>query len=86
MLHRISCKLDGWKKTFLSLGSRITLMQSCLSLITPYFLLIFKVSMKVTSKLKKLQRDFLLSGFRQRKRDHLIKWDLVYKLKREGLG
>ena len=38
VIDRISRRSDGWKKTHLSLGERITLNQSCLSHSPMYFL------------------------------------------------
>lgn len=81
MLDKISCWLDGWKKIFLSFGGRITLVQSCFSFIPAYFLLIFKVPIKMANKIEKLQRDFLWSSIGESKRDHLARWDLVCKPK-----
>ena len=37
VIDRISRRLDGWKKAHLSLGGRITLIQSCLSHIPTVF-------------------------------------------------
>ena len=62
VVERISRRLDGWKNTFLSLGGRITLIQSSLSHIPSYFLSFFKIPVSIASKIEKLQRDFLWSG------------------------
>ncbi|RVW29636.1 hypothetical protein CK203_100953 [Vitis vinifera] len=62
VVERISRRLDGWKKTYLSLGGRITLIQSCLSHIPSYFLSLFKILVSIASKIEKMQRDFLWSG------------------------
>ena len=59
------------KKTFLSLGSRITLIQSCLSHIPSYFLSLFKVPASIVLRIEKLQSDFLWSSSGEGKRDHL---------------
>lgn len=68
MLDRISCCLDGLKKAFLPMDGRITLMQSCLSLILTYFLLMFKVLAKVVYWIEKLQINFFWLGFGERKK------------------
>ncbi|RVW25924.1 hypothetical protein CK203_095970 [Vitis vinifera] len=62
VVERISRRLDGWKKAYLSLGGRITLIQSCLSHIPSYFLSLFKIPVSIASKIEKMQRDFLWSG------------------------
>ncbi|KAL6312635.1 hypothetical protein AAG906_019528 [Vitis piasezkii] len=59
VVERISRRLDGWKKAYLSLGGRITLIQSCLSHIPSYFLSLFKIPVSIASKIEKMQRDFL---------------------------
>ena len=74
------------KKTFLSLGRRITLIQSCLLFIPSYFLSLYKISSSVATRIEKMQKDFLWSGFREGKRDHPFSWIQVCKLKEEGLG
>ena len=87
MIERISRRLDGWQKAYLSFGGRLTLIHSCLSHIPSYFLSLFKIPTSVAAKIERLQRDFFLSGVGEGKRDHLISWDVVCKLKaKEGLG
>lgn len=38
----------------------------------------------VALEIKKLQREFLWSGFGERKRDHLVGWDLMCKPTSDG--
>ena len=73
VVERISRRLDGWKKVYLSLGERITLIQSCLSHIPSYFLSLFKIHVSIVSKIEKMQRDFLWSEAGEENKDHLIK-------------
>ncbi|RVW54309.1 putative mitochondrial protein [Vitis vinifera] len=61
MIERISRRLDGWQKAYLSFGGRITLIYSCLSHIPRYFLSLFKIPASVAAKIERLQRDFLWS-------------------------
>ncbi|RVW92334.1 putative ribonuclease H protein [Vitis vinifera] len=84
VVERISRRLDGWKKAFLSLRGRITLIQSSLSHIPSYFLSLFKIPVSIVSEIGKLQRDFLWSRAGEGKKDHLIKWDVVCKPKELG--
>ena len=84
VVERISRRLDGWKMTFLSLGGRITLIQSSLPHIPSYFLSLFKIPVSIALKIEKLQRDFLWSGVGKGKKDHLIRWDVVCRLKELG--
>ena len=62
VIERISRRLDGWHKTYLSFGGRITLIQSCLTHMPCYFLALFKLPALVAAKIERLQRDFLWSG------------------------
>ncbi|RVX05715.1 putative ribonuclease H protein [Vitis vinifera] len=84
VLDRVSSKLDGWKKAFLSLGGRITLIQSSLTHIPSYFLSLFKIPISIALRIEKLQRDFLWSRSGEGKRDHLASWDIVYRPKEFG--
>ena len=87
MIERISRKLDGWQKVYLSFGGRITLIQSCLTHMLCYFLSLFKIPALVAAKIERMQREFLWSGVGEGKRDHLVNWDVVCKPKsRGGLG
>ena len=84
MIERISRRLDGWQKTYLSFGGRITLIQSCLTHMPCYFLSLFKIPVSVAAKIERLQRDFLWSEIGEGKRDHLVSWDVVCKPKAKG--
>ena len=44
----------------------------------------FKILASIASRIEKLQRDFLWSGLGEGKKDHLVKLDLVCKLKEFG--
>ena len=52
MIERILRRLDGWKKAYLSLDGRITLIYSCLSHISNYFLSLFKTPATVAGNAK----------------------------------
>ncbi|RVW53692.1 putative ribonuclease H protein [Vitis vinifera] len=85
VVERISSRLDGWQKAYLSFGGRITLIQSCLTHLPSYFLSLFKMPATVAAKIERLQRDFLWSGVGEGKRDHLVRWDIVCKPKTIGV-
>ncbi|RVW56511.1 putative ribonuclease H protein [Vitis vinifera] len=84
VVERISSRLDGWQKAYLSFGGRITLIQSCLTHLPSYFLSLFKIPASMAAKIERLQRDFLWSGVGEGKRDHLVRWDVVCKPKTIG--
>ncbi|RVW78846.1 Transposon TX1 uncharacterized 149 kDa protein [Vitis vinifera] len=84
VIERISSRLDGWQKAYLSFGGRITLIQSCLTHMPCYFLSLFKIPASMAGRIERLQRDFLWSGVGEGKRDHLVSWDVVCKSKMKG--
>ncbi|RVW70239.1 putative ribonuclease H protein [Vitis vinifera] len=84
VIERISQRLDGWQKAYLSLGGRITLIHSCLSHIPSYFISLFKILALVAAKIERLQKDFLWSRVGEGKRDHLVSWDVVCSPKVKG--
>ena len=87
VIERISRRLDGWQKTYLSFGNRITLIKSCLTHMPCYFLSLFKIPALVVAKIERLQGDFLWSGVGEGKIDHLVSWDIVCNPKvKGGLG
>ena len=59
VIEKISRRLDGWQKAYLSFGGRITLIQSCLTYMPCYFISLFKIPASVIAKIERLQRDFL---------------------------
>ncbi|RVW61143.1 Transposon TX1 uncharacterized 149 kDa protein [Vitis vinifera] len=70
VIERISRRLDGWQKAYLSFGGRITLIQSCLTHMPCYFLSLFKIPASVAAKIERMQREFL--------------WEVVVEYPREG--
>ena len=84
MIERISRRLDGWQKAYLSFSGRITLIQSCLTHMPCYFIFLFKLPASVAAKIEMLQRDFLWLGIGEGKRDHLVSWDVVCNPKAKG--
>ncbi|RVW35461.1 putative ribonuclease H protein [Vitis vinifera] len=84
VIERISSRLDGWQKAYLSFEGRITLIQSCLTHMPCYFLSLFKIPASVAARIERLQRDFLWPGVGKGKRDHLVSWDVMCNPKTKG--
>lgn len=83
ILEKIERKLAGWKKLYLSKGSRLTLLKSTLSSLPTYFLSLFTIPTRVANKIEKLQRDFLWVD----SKTHLLGWDKVcMPIANGGLG
>ncbi|EXB29684.1 hypothetical protein L484_013458 [Morus notabilis] len=83
-ITRVSRRLDGWKKAFLSKGGRLTLIQSVLASLPIYFLSVFKIPVGVADAIEKLMRDFLWEGFSDDNLSHLVAWEQVHKPKDLG--
>ena len=66
VIERISKRLDGWQKAFLSFRGRITLIQSCLTHMPCYFFSLFKILASVAAKIAK--GFFTVKGWGRKKR------------------
>ena len=78
-------RFDGWKKNFLSLGGRITLIMSCFSYVPSYFLSLSKIQISVAIKLEKLQMEFLWLGIGEGKKGQNFSWGVVCGPKQQGV-
>ncbi|GKV35031.1 hypothetical protein SLEP1_g43351 [Rubroshorea leprosula] len=77
-------KLSAWKGRFLSLGGRITLINSVLSSL-PVFLMSFYLPPKhVIYELDKIRRNFLWGGVEEGRKIAWVSWDRVCCSKKEG--
>lgn len=83
VIERIQNKLDSWKRDYISLGGRITLIKAALSNLPVYYMSLFKILAKISLKVEKLQRDFLWK-WGLNKKDHLVGWKEVCCTKKEG--
>ena len=63
VIKRISRRLDGWQKTYLSFGGRITLIHSCLSHIPSYFLSFSRFPLQWLQKLRDCKGFPLVRGW-----------------------
>ena len=72
------------EETIPFLGGRLTLIKSTLSSLSIYFMSLFIIPRKVSSRLEKIQRDFLYGGGALKEKPHLVNWNLVRLGKKEG--
>jgi hypothetical protein len=84
MLEKMDKRLAGWKGRFLSLGGRLTLLNSCLSNIPLYMLSIYPAPKSVIRKLDLLRKRLLWQGGSQTKKLHLVNWNTVCSPKSLG--
>lgn len=59
VVERISKKLVCWKRGYLSLGGRITLIKGALSNVPIYYMSLYKALAKVVYAIEKYYRDLL---------------------------
>ena len=62
VISKISKRLDGWKRAFLSKGGRLTLIEAVLAAIPTYDLSLFRMPSRVFKEIEKIFRDFLWKG------------------------
>lgn len=62
----------------------ISLVQACLYSIPLYFLSLFRMPVRVASRIEKIMQDFLWSGIGKTSQDHLVSWEVYCKPKVEG--
>lgn len=82
---KVRSKLTTWKANLISLGGRLTLVNSVLSVIPNYWMSIFKLPCCVIKYINKIRRDFQLSG---PEIDHtkmwLVKWHHICRPRDQG--
>lgn len=83
IVEKVNKELANWKKNYISLGGRITLIKAALANIPIYYMSIFKLPSKVIKILEKSQRDFLWEGGTVKK-DHLVSWEVACRPKAQG--
>ena len=57
-VRKVRKMLDWWKRSFLSRGGRLSLVESVLSSMSIYFLSLFKIPVSVAKEIESLMRDF----------------------------
>uniref|UniRef100_A0A1U7V1A2 Uncharacterized protein LOC104212559 n=1 Tax=Nicotiana sylvestris TaxID=4096 RepID=A0A1U7V1A2_NICSY len=70
-------KLATWQRQYISLGGRLTLINSVLDSIPTYFMALFPIPAKVQKQLDRIRRNFLWEGNNISHKIHLVKWTKV---------
>lgn len=84
VIEKVSSKLAGWKKRFLSLAGRITLTKSVLSSIPVHTMSTIALPASTLNQLDKIARAFIWGSSEGNRKQHLVSWDKICKPKREG--
>ena len=87
ILEKMEKKLSGWKRLYLSKGGRLMLIKSTLSILPTYFLSLFTIPKAVTTRLERIQRDFLWGSSKGNFKYALVAWENVcLPVEMGGLG
>nr|XP_009804761.1 PREDICTED: uncharacterized protein LOC104249929 [Nicotiana sylvestris] len=87
VIEKCEKKLARWKSQYLSLGGRLTLINSDLDSLPTYMMSLFPIPAGVTERLDRLRRSFLWQGNKEKKVVHLVKWkSLTIGKTHGGLG
>ena len=62
IVSKVRKRLDGWKRSFLSRGGRLSLIESVLSSLPIYYLSLFRIPVGVAKEIESLMRDFFWDG------------------------
>ena len=87
VLEKLERRLALWKSQYLSLGGRVTLINSVLDSLPTYVMSLFPIPGKVVKAIDSLRRNFLWQGNKIEKNYNLVKWMVVQQCKGyDGLG
>lgn len=84
MIDKLKKILSTWKRRHLSLGGRVTLINSILNSLPTFFLSFFKAPKKVIKTIVSLQRNFLWGGSEEKRKIAWVRWEKVCLPKKEG--
>ena len=82
--ERLRKRLSIWKMQYISKGGRMTLIRSTLSSMPIYCISLFQMPRSVSSRLERIQRDFLWGGGALERKPHLVEWSIICSDKRKG--
>lgn len=83
-LDRCVSRRTPWKKQHLSFGGRFTLVNSVLDGMSTYLMSLFSMPVNVEKRMNSLRSQFSWEGNVDKKRFHLVKWEVVLKDKKGG--
>lgn len=73
-------RLSQWKAQYLSLGGRVTLINSVLNSFPTYLMSLFPLPSSVAKKLDKRRRDFLWKLNKEGGGYNLVKWEVMHNI------
>lgn len=85
LIEKNEKKLAAWKGSSLSIAGRATLINSSLSSTFIYHMSMYLLPKGTTDKLDKQRRSFFWQGGGQKKKYHLLRWQIINKSKKYGV-
>lgn len=76
IIEKIQSKLSGWTQSCLSRAGRITLAHSVLSSVASFNMQHSKIPKGVCFKIEQAQRNFIWGDTVDKRRPHLVRWDI----------
>ena len=76
--ERLRKRLSLWKRQYISKGGRMALIQSTLSSMPIYCMSLFQMPRSMSSRLERIQRDFLWGGGALERKPHLVVLNIMY--------
>lgn len=84
IIDKVQAKLASWKSNLLSFAGRRTLIQQVAAAIPSYYNQAAPLPKGICEKIDQLQRNFLWGSSDERRKIHLVNWDMVCKPKELG--
>lgn len=84
VIQKVRDRLASWKGRNLSIGGRVTLINSVLNSLPFYFFSFYKAPKVVIKELIRIQRDFLWGAKEDSRGIYWVAWDKVCRDKKEG--
>ncbi|XP_059285619.1 uncharacterized protein LOC132039092 [Lycium ferocissimum] len=84
VLERCEKKLTRWKSQYLSLGGRLTLINSVLDALPTYLMSLLPIPKDIEKKINKVRREFLWHENKDKKGYNLVEWQIVTLSKQHG--
>lgn len=84
VISKVRLRLSSWKSRQLTIGGRLTLINSVLSSLPLYFFSFYKAPKKVINELVRLQKQFLWGGHSERRKIAWVSWEKICLSKDKG--
>ncbi|PKI51630.1 hypothetical protein CRG98_027996 [Punica granatum] len=84
IVEKVKSELAGWKSQMLSLEGRAALIESVTATISTHIMQCTYLPKTITSEVDKLYRDLLWGSTADKKKLHLVGWDVVTQPKDYG--